>query len=47
MRDKYGAVVAIGNAPTALFHLLELLDAGAAWVGAVTFARAEMPLSSR
>ena len=23
-----GAVVAIGNAPTALFHLLELLDAG-------------------
>jgi precorrin-8X/cobalt-precorrin-8 methylmutase len=25
-----GAVVAIGNAPTALFHLLELLDAGAA-----------------
>jgi precorrin-8X/cobalt-precorrin-8 methylmutase len=24
-----GAVVAIGNAPTALFHLLELLDAGA------------------
>ncbi|HTH99746.1 MAG TPA: precorrin-8X methylmutase [Acidisoma sp.] len=28
--DKLGgAVVAIGNAPTALFHLLELLDAGA------------------
>ncbi|MHA7851766.1 precorrin-8X methylmutase [Roseovarius sp.] len=25
-----GAVVAIGNAPTALFHLLELLDEGAA-----------------
>jgi precorrin-8X/cobalt-precorrin-8 methylmutase len=24
-----GAVVAIGNAPTALFHLLELLDSGA------------------
>ncbi len=24
-----GAVVAIGNAPTALFHLLELIDAGA------------------
>ena len=24
-----GAVVAIGNAPTALFHLLELLDRGA------------------
>jgi precorrin-8X/cobalt-precorrin-8 methylmutase len=24
-----GAVVAIGNAPTALFHLLELLDCGA------------------
>ncbi len=24
-----GAVVAIGNAPTALFHLMELLDAGA------------------
>ncbi|MEM8773557.1 MAG: precorrin-8X methylmutase, partial [Pseudomonadota bacterium] len=24
-----GAVVAIGNAPTALFHLLELLDDGA------------------
>ncbi len=29
-RDKLaGAVVAIGNAPTALFRLLELLDAGA------------------
>jgi precorrin-8X/cobalt-precorrin-8 methylmutase len=25
-----GAIVAIGNAPTALFHLLEMLDAGAA-----------------
>ena len=24
-----GALVAIGNAPTAMFHLLELLDAGA------------------
>ncbi|MDQ7080440.1 MAG: precorrin-8X methylmutase [Paracoccaceae bacterium] len=30
-RDRLdGAVVAIGNAPTALFHLLELIDAGAA-----------------
>ncbi|MFI5845432.1 precorrin-8X methylmutase [Catenuloplanes sp. NPDC051500] len=29
-RDKLaGAVVAIGNAPTALFHLLEMLDQGA------------------
>ena len=29
-RDKLsGAVVAIGNAPTALFHLLDMLDAGA------------------
>lgn len=29
-RDRIaGAVVAIGNAPTALFHLLEMLDAGA------------------
>ncbi|WP_099826670.1 precorrin-8X methylmutase [Oceaniglobus indicus] len=29
-RDRMdGAVIAIGNAPTALFHLLELLDAGA------------------
>jgi precorrin-8X/cobalt-precorrin-8 methylmutase len=27
--DLAGAVVAIGNAPTALFHLLELMDAGA------------------
>lgn len=26
--DLDGAVVAIGNAPTALFHLLELIDAG-------------------
>ncbi|MEO1559500.1 MAG: precorrin-8X methylmutase [Cyanobacteria bacterium J06632_19] len=26
--DIEGAIVAIGNAPTALFHLLELLDAG-------------------
>ena len=26
--DLQGAIVAIGNAPTALFHLLELLDAG-------------------
>lgn len=30
-----GAVVAIGNAPTALFHLLELIDAGAAPPAAV------------
>jgi precorrin-8X/cobalt-precorrin-8 methylmutase len=29
-RDRLdGALVAIGNAPTALFHLLEMLDAGA------------------
>jgi precorrin-8X/cobalt-precorrin-8 methylmutase len=29
-RDKLdGAIVVIGNAPTALFHLLEILDAGA------------------
>ncbi|RME17320.1 MAG: precorrin-8X methylmutase [Alphaproteobacteria bacterium] len=29
-RDRLeGAVVAVGNAPTALFHLLELIDAGA------------------
>ena len=27
--DLSGSVVAIGNAPTALFHLLDLLDAGA------------------
>jgi precorrin-8X/cobalt-precorrin-8 methylmutase len=30
-----GAVVAIGNAPTALFHLLELIDAGAPMPAAV------------
>lgn len=30
-----GAVVAIGNAPTALFHLLEMLDAGAARPAAI------------
>jgi precorrin-8X/cobalt-precorrin-8 methylmutase len=30
-----GAVVAIGNAPTALFHLLELLDDGAALPAAI------------
>lgn len=30
-----GAVVVIGNAPTALFHLLELIDAGAAPPAAV------------
>jgi precorrin-8X/cobalt-precorrin-8 methylmutase len=30
-----GAIVAIGNAPTALFHLLELLDAGAPLPAAV------------
>ena len=30
-----GALVAIGNAPTALFHLLELIDAGAAAPAAV------------
>ncbi|GGK37217.1 precorrin-8X methylmutase [Nocardia camponoti] len=30
LRDRLdGAVVAIGNAPTALFHLLDMLDAGA------------------
>lgn len=30
LRDRLeGAVVAIGNAPTALFHLLDLIDAGA------------------
>ena len=27
--DLQGAVVAIGNAPTSLFHLLEMLDEGA------------------
>jgi precorrin-8X/cobalt-precorrin-8 methylmutase len=30
-----GAVVAIGNAPTALFHLLEMLDSGAAKPAAI------------
>lgn len=30
-----GAVVAIGNAPTALFHLLEMIDAGAPMPAAV------------
>lgn len=30
-----GAVVAIGNAPTALFRLLEMLDAGAPWPAAI------------
>jgi precorrin-8X/cobalt-precorrin-8 methylmutase len=30
-----GAVVAIGNAPTALFHLLDMLDAGAAKPAAI------------
>jgi precorrin-8X/cobalt-precorrin-8 methylmutase len=30
-----GAVVAIGNAPTALFHLLEMLDAGASTPAAI------------
>jgi precorrin-8X/cobalt-precorrin-8 methylmutase len=35
-RDRLdGALVAIGNAPTALFHLLEMLDAGAAKPAAV------------
>lgn len=30
LRDRMdGAVVAVGNAPTALFHLLDMLDAGA------------------
>ena len=34
-RDRLGgAVVAIGNAPTALFHLLDMLDAGAPRQGA-------------
>jgi len=34
--DRLGdAVVAIGNAPTALFHLLEMLDAGAAKPAAI------------
>jgi precorrin-8X/cobalt-precorrin-8 methylmutase len=35
-RDRLdGAVVAIGNAPTALFHLLDMLDAGAPHPAAV------------
>ena len=35
-RDRLGgAVVAIGNAPTALFHLLDMLDAGAPRLAAV------------
>ena len=35
-RDRLdGAVVAIGNAPTALFHLLDMLDAGTARPAAV------------
>src|SRR3954449_9342183 len=35
-RDRLdGAVVAIGNAPTALFHLLEMVDRGAARPAAV------------
>ena len=35
-RDKLGgAVVAIGNAPTSLFHLLDMLDAGAPMPAAV------------
>ena len=35
-RDRLaGSVVAIGNAPTALFRLLEMLDAGAAPPAAV------------
>jgi precorrin-8X/cobalt-precorrin-8 methylmutase len=35
-RDKLGgAVVAIGNAPTSLFHLLDMLDAGAPLPAAV------------
>ncbi|MGE5261367.1 MAG: precorrin-8X methylmutase [Actinomycetota bacterium] len=35
-RDKLaGAIVAIGNAPTALFRLLEMLDAGAAKPAAI------------
>jgi precorrin-8X/cobalt-precorrin-8 methylmutase len=35
-RDRLkGAVIVIGNAPTALFHLLDLLDAGAAKPAAI------------
>jgi precorrin-8X/cobalt-precorrin-8 methylmutase len=57
-RDRLaGAVVVIGNAPTALFHLLELLDAGApkpaaiiatpvGFVGAEE-AKAELDLDTR
>ena len=52
-----GAIVAIGNAPTALFHLMELLDAGApkpavilgfpvGFVGAAE-SKAELAASSR
>lgn len=33
--DMEGAIVAIGNAPTALFHLLELLDQGMAKPAAI------------
>ncbi|WP_067895895.1 precorrin-8X methylmutase [Nocardia vaccinii] len=36
LRDRLdGAVVAVGNAPTALFHLLDMLDAGAPQPAAV------------
>lgn len=36
LRDRmHGAVVAIGNAPTALFHLLDMLEAGAPQPAAV------------
>jgi len=57
-RDRLaGAVVVIGNAPTALFHLLEMLDAGGprpaaiiatpvGFVGAVE-AKAELALDTR
>jgi precorrin-8X/cobalt-precorrin-8 methylmutase len=53
--DLWGAVVAIGNAPTALFRLLELLDAGAPRpaaiigipVGFVGAAESKLALSSR
>ncbi|WNE94661.1 precorrin-8X methylmutase [Streptomyces luomodiensis] len=35
-RDRLdGAVVAVGNAPTALFRLLEMIDEGAPWPAAV------------
>jgi len=55
-RDRLaGAVVAIGNAPTALFRLLEVLDAGAARpaaiigipVGFVGAAESKLALASR